>query len=163
MARMRSPSEPESPPAVISNAELRGLLRGCEGPDFVSRRDTAILRTFIDTGARLSEVAGLRLQNVNLDDMTLTVVRKGSRIRVLPIGAKSVKAIDRYLRVRWSNLPELWLGGKGPMTASGIAQMVLRSVGLGSGNVRHARRLGRDNSLSGGPPPLPGSARGGSL
>jgi site-specific recombinase XerC len=63
---------------------------------------------------------------VDLDDMTLTVVGKGSRVRVLPIGAKSVKAIDRYLRVRRSNLPELWLGGKGPMTASGIAQMIRR-------------------------------------
>lgn len=129
MARMRSPSVPESPPAVLSDAELRGLLRGCEGPDFVSRRDTAILRTFIDTGARLSEVAGLRLEDVSLDDMTLTVVGKGSRVRVLPIGAKSVKAIDRYLRVRplrENPQPWLWIGGKGPMTASGIAQMIRR-------------------------------------
>lgn len=139
MARMRSPSVPESPPAVLSDAELRGLLKACEGPEFVSRRDTAILRTFIDTGARLSEVAGLRLEDVDLDNMTLTVVGKGSRVRVLPIGAKSVKAIDRYLRVRRSasvnhDLQALWLGGKGPMTASGIAQMIRRrgrAAGIG--------------------------------
>jgi site-specific recombinase XerC len=126
MERMRSPRVPEDPPAVLSDAELRALLKACEGSDFIARRDTAIVRTFIDTGARLAEVANLRLENIDLDDMTLTVLGKGERLRVLPIGAKTVKAIDRYLRVRRSELPLLWLGGKGAMTASGIAQMLRR-------------------------------------
>jgi site-specific recombinase XerD len=126
MERMRSPSVPEAPPAVLTDAELKALLKTCEGPDFTSRRDTAILRVFIDTGARLSEIANLRMENVDLDDQTLTVVGKGSRVRVLPIGAKTIKAIDRYLRVRRSDLAELWIGGKGPMTPSGIAQMIRR-------------------------------------
>ena len=129
MARMRSPRVPEDPPAVLTDAELRALLRACEGSDFTARRDTAITRVFIETGARLAEVANLRIADVDLDDMTLTVLGKGERIRVLPIGAKIVKAIDRYLRVRRSDLPALWLGGKGPMTASGIAQMLRRRAG----------------------------------
>jgi site-specific recombinase XerD len=126
MARMRSPSVPEDPPAVLIDAELRALLKSCEGPDYIARRDTAILRVFIDTGARLSEVANLKMENVDLDDQTLTVIGKGERIRVLPIGAKTVKAIDRYLRVRRADAGELWIGGKGPMTPSGIAQMMRR-------------------------------------
>jgi site-specific recombinase XerD len=126
MARMRSPSVPEDPPAVLSDAELRALLKACEGSNSIARRDTAILRVFIDTGARLSEVANLMMENVDLDDQTLTVIGKGSRVRVLPIGAKTVKAIDRYLRVRRSDMPQLWIGGKGPMTPSGIAQMMRR-------------------------------------
>jgi site-specific recombinase XerD len=126
MERMRSPAVPEDPPAVLSDAELRALLKVCEGSDFAARRDMALFRTFIDTGARLSEIANLRMENVDLDDQTLTVVGKGSRVRVLPIGAKTVKAIDRYLRVRRSDLAELWIGGKGPMTPSGIAQMIRR-------------------------------------
>jgi site-specific recombinase XerD len=134
MERMRSPSVPEAPPAVLTGAELKALLKTCQGLDFTSRRDVAILRVFIDTGARLSEVTNLRMENVDLDDQTLTVTGKGSRVRVLPIGAKSVKAIDRYLRVRRSDAPELWVGPKGPMTPSGIAQMIRRragSAGLG--------------------------------
>jgi site-specific recombinase XerD len=126
MERMRSPTIPEDPPAVLTDAELRALLKACEGSDFAARRDTAILRTFIDTGARLSEIANLRMKNVDLDDQALTVVGKGDRVRVLPIGAKTVKAIDRYLRVRSSDLAELWIGGKGSMTPSGIAQMIRR-------------------------------------
>jgi site-specific recombinase XerD len=126
MARMRSPSVPEDPPDVLTDPELRSLLGACEGTGATERRDTAILRIFIDTGARLAEVANLQMADVDLDDQTLTVTGKGSRVRVLPIGAKSVKAIDRYLRVRRSDLPELWIGAKGPMTPSGIAQMIRR-------------------------------------
>jgi site-specific recombinase XerD len=130
MARMRLPSVPEEPPEVLSDAELRALLKACEGQDFVDRRDSAIVRVFVDTGARLAEMAHLKLDDVNLDDQTLTVTGKGSRVRVLPIGAKAVKAIDRYLRVRRTHrdhgLPELWLGRAGAMGTSGIAQMLRR-------------------------------------
>jgi site-specific recombinase XerC len=126
MERMRVPTVPEHPPAVLSDKDLRALLNVCEGSDFVSRRDVAIVRTFIDTGARLAEVAHLTVENVDLDDPTLTVIGKGARLRILPIGAKTVRAIDRYLRVRRSDLPDLWLGGRGAMTPSGIAQMIRR-------------------------------------
>lgn len=130
MARMRLPSVPEDPPAVLTDAELRALLKACEGQDFVARRDTAIIRVFIDTGSRLAEMAGLRLDDVDLDDQTLTVTGKGSRVRVLPIGAKAVKAIDRYLRVRGrsdsNGATSLWLGRAGALGVSGIAQMLRR-------------------------------------
>jgi site-specific recombinase XerC len=107
MERMRSPSIPEAPPAVLSDAELRALLMATEGSDFASRRDRALLLVFIDCGARLSEVANLRVEDVDLDIQTLTVIGKGSRVRVLPIGARTVKAIDRYLRARRSDAPAL--------------------------------------------------------
>jgi site-specific recombinase XerD len=86
MERMRSPSVPEGPPDVLTDTELRALLKACDGTGFTERRGAAILRVFIDTGARLSEVANLRMADVDLDDQTLTVVGKGSRVRVLPIG-----------------------------------------------------------------------------
>jgi site-specific recombinase XerC len=142
MERMRSPKVPEDPPAVLSDAELRALLKACEGSGFAERRDTAILRTFIDTGARLSEIANLRMADVDLDDMTLTVLGKGERVRVLPIGAKTVKAIDRYLRVRHSDDAALWIGGKGSMTPSGITQLLRRraaKAGIGHINPHQFR------------------------
>jgi integrase/recombinase XerC len=73
MSRMRSPSVPEDPPAVLSDAELGSLLKACEGSDFVARRDTAILRVFVDTGARLAEVADVKIADIDLDDQALTV------------------------------------------------------------------------------------------
>jgi site-specific recombinase XerD len=130
MERMRMPRVPEEPPRVLSDGEVKALLRACDGNDFTARRDAAILRVFIDTGARLSEVADLTLDLLDLDDQTLTVTGKGSRVRVLPIGAKTVRAIDRYLRARRAHPssaePWLWIGGKGRVTPSGIAQMLRR-------------------------------------
>jgi site-specific recombinase XerD len=134
MTRMRVPAVDEIPPAVLTDVELKALLKACSGGGFAERRDTAILLCFIDTGARLAEVANLTMDDVDLDDQILTVVGKGSRTRVLPIGAKAVQAIDRYLRVRHSAETWLWVGGKGRMTPSGIAQMIRRratTAGIG--------------------------------
>ena len=61
MARMRPPHVPDEPPPVLRDEELRRLLGTCErGTNFEDRRDAAIIRVFIDTGARRAEVAGLR-------------------------------------------------------------------------------------------------------
>jgi site-specific recombinase XerD len=50
MRNMKPPKVPESPPAVLGDDELRALLHACEGSGFDERRDTAIIRVFIDTG-----------------------------------------------------------------------------------------------------------------
>jgi integrase len=102
-------------------------LKACEGQDVDARRDAAMIRVFIDTGARLSEVANLRLEDVDLDARQLIVTGKGRRVRILPIGNRTLRAIDRYLRVRPEDAGEwLWLGRKGRMTPSGVRQMVQR-------------------------------------
>ena len=68
MARMKPPRLPEEPPPVLREAELRRLVAACErDKTFDGRRDEAILRVFIDTGARRGEVLGLTLDDVDLD------------------------------------------------------------------------------------------------
>jgi len=83
---------------------LRALLATCDG-SLEGRRDEAILRVFIDTGARLAEVTDLRLDSedegdVDLDGGVLRVTGKGRRQRLLAIGAKTTKAVDRCVRKR---------------------------------------------------------------
>ena len=67
MATMRPPHVPETPPNVYTDDEIRRLLAACEGRAFEDRRDTAIVRLFLDTGMRLAEAAGLRLPDVDLE------------------------------------------------------------------------------------------------
>jgi integrase len=80
---------------------------------------------------RVSEVAGLRVEDANLDQLTLLLVQtKGRAPRFVGIGNRTAKALDRYLRVRRAH-PEahtenLWLGSRGPMTPSGIRQLTRR-------------------------------------
>lgn len=138
MARMRKPKLPEYAPAILSDEQIGRLLDTCKGDTYADRRDTAILRTFLATGARLSEVANLRwtpdepgTNDVDLDAGIVRILMgKNRRERVSYLGAKAVKAIDRYERKRrqhaHSNLPWLWLGEKGRMTDSGIAQAIRR-------------------------------------
>ncbi len=132
MAKMRPPKTPEQPVPVLDDSQLQRMVQSCQGRDFESRRDLAMFFIFVDTGARLAEVAGLRIDDAGfaLDNGTLTVIGKGSRKRDLPIGRATIKALDRYLRERAhrpdAGSPRLWLGRKGHLTESGITQVVRR-------------------------------------
>ena len=63
MVHMKPPRIPENPPSVLREDELKALLSTCDkGQDLESLawRDAALIRVFIDTGGRLSEIANLR-------------------------------------------------------------------------------------------------------
>lgn len=98
MARMKPPRLPEAPPPVLRDVELRAVIAVCErDKSFFARRDEAIIRCFVDTGARRGEILGLTVDAVDLDGGTLRVTGKGSRTRLVSIGAMAVKALDRYM------------------------------------------------------------------
>jgi site-specific recombinase XerD len=154
LSRMRPPRIPEDPPGVLTRAEQGRLLAACEGSDFEARRDKAIVSVFLDTGARRAEVAGLRwtpdnelTNDVDLDGRAIRVIGKGRRERLVRIGHKTVKDLDRYLAARLrhpqANLASLWLGRRGALTDSGIGQMVQergRVAGLGDNFHPHQLR-----------------------
>ena len=125
IARMRKPKVPEHAPPILSDAELAAVLRACEGPSFDERRDAAMVRLLLSTGARLSEVANLRwtpevpeTNDVDLDAGVMRVMGKGRRERMAFLSPKAVKALDRYLRLRarhrFAALSWLWLGQGAP-------------------------------------------------
>lgn len=130
MATMRPPHVPETPPPVLREAELRKLLDACAGTDFEDRRDNAMIRLFLDSGMRRGELAGLKLEDVNLDEEAAVVLGKGRRPRSCPFGHKTGQALDRYLRARAKRPdaaePWLWLGKRGRLTETGVEQAVKR-------------------------------------
>jgi site-specific recombinase XerD len=132
MARMRPPIVPEQPVPVLTDVALRDLLAGCDGRDFVSRRDNAIIRLLVDTGGRRAEVGALTTDDVDLQSDVIHVLGKGRRSRAVPFGDRTGQALERYLRARAGDRmaprPELWLAekGRGPLTGNGIAQMLRR-------------------------------------
>lgn len=136
---MRPPQAPEQAADVLSVGQIRALLKVCESRDFVARRDAAIIRLFADTDMRLAELAGLTLDNLDLDSGTAALLGKDRRPRACPFGAKTAQALDRYLRVRDAEhgagaTKALWLSekGRGAMQSGGIAQMLKRR-GLAAG------------------------------
>jgi site-specific recombinase XerD len=139
MAGLRPPKVDDKVVPVFTEAELAALLATCKGGGFENRRDHAILSLFRDTGMRLSELAGLcydpedaQRRDIDLRTREGIVTGKGSRQRLVRFGHETARSIDRYLRERQKHAmarsPRLWLGirNRGPMTASGIYQMVAR-------------------------------------
>ena len=142
MARVEKPAVPEVVKPFFTEAEITALLRTCSGQDFESRRDTAIMRILIDTGVRVSGLAGLRFDvedgektDVFLQTRRLRVTVNGGDHWWVPIGRRTAAAIDRYLRSRArhprASSPWLWLGVRSGtrgehFTDTGIRQMLER-------------------------------------
>jgi integrase len=134
MDRVKAPKVIEQPVPVLSTDELRRLIAACNGKGFTERRDEAMIRLFLDTGMRLGEMRGMKVSDLDLDLMVAIVHGKGRRFRTVPFGDTTTAALDRYMRVRSRHplaaRPELWLGRKGPLLDSGVAQMLLRRCKL---------------------------------
>lgn len=139
MADIRPPEVPEKLVPILDEDAVRRLLASCTGPRFVDVRDLALMHVFADTGARRSEIAGAQVAGVNLRHRELEVLGKGRRPRIVPFGARTARALDRYLRARarqpMAELPALWLSERGqPLTGNGIYQLMRRRgrlAGLG--------------------------------
>jgi site-specific recombinase XerD len=130
MAKMGPPTLGEAPVPILDDDELRALLRACEGKGFDNRRDAAIIRLFLSSGIRLGEMAGLAVEDIKLDDCAAYVTGKGDRSRWISFGDRTAVALDRYERERRRHRqaarPALWIGTRGPLTDSGITQVLRR-------------------------------------
>lgn len=130
MAKMSPPHLAEKPVSIVEVDEMRKLMAVCDGRSFEDRRDKAILLLFYDTGIRLAELTGLTLDHIDFDQDTVHVTGKGARPRACAFGHETARVLDRYLRERRRHRlayrDEVWLGTKGPLTDSGVAQMLRR-------------------------------------
>jgi len=96
-SKMKIPKAPKKIIPVFSSEQLRQLLAAIDTASPIGWRDYAIILTLLDTGVRCSELTGLRLTDVNLESRLLKVWGKGSKERLVPIGAKVQKALWKYL------------------------------------------------------------------
>ncbi len=157
MARTRPPRVPEEPVPLVTGRRDPGAASACEGRSFIDRRDAALIRLLLDSGARRSEVAALTLDAVDLREKTATVLGKGRRRRIVAFGSRTASAIDRYLRERRLHRDaeryELWIGHRGPVTSDGIAQILERccaKAGLSRIGAHAFRHLFAHSMLSSG-------------
>jgi integrase len=133
MEHVAKPIVPETPVPVVTDEDLSKLLAACAGKDFMSVRDTALIRLLIATGGRRGELAALKVEDIDLTTDTVRVIGKGSRPRTLVLSSKAAQSLERWLRLRGRDkaskrTPMVWLAekGRGPMTPNGIAQMLER-------------------------------------
>ncbi len=100
-----SPKLWERLPKVLSPDMVDSLLNAPEGPvDRYYRRDRALLAVMYATGCRVSEVVGLKLQDVQLDESYCRCTGKGNKQRLVSLNPVAVDAIRRYLDVERGDL-----------------------------------------------------------
>ncbi|MFI5357382.1 MAG: site-specific tyrosine recombinase XerD [Opitutales bacterium] len=96
-ALLSSPKFSRRIPGTLTVDEVVRLLQAPSGGDAHALRDRALLELFYSSGLRVSELAGLMIQQVDLRQGYLRVFGKGSKERVVPVGAKACEAIAVWL------------------------------------------------------------------
>ena len=99
-ALIATPKREVRMPAHLSEQEMIALLAAPADDQPLGRRDHAILELFYASGLRLSELAGLDLDDVNLSAKMVRVLGKGGKQRLVPFNTSTASAIRAYLRDR---------------------------------------------------------------
>jgi len=89
-------------PAFLSEAEMEKLLDVPPTENALGLRDRAVLEFFYATGIRVSELVGIDLEDVNLDEKMVRVRGKGKKERLAPFGRKAAESLEAYLRLRYA-------------------------------------------------------------
>jgi len=132
-------------PELLSRAEIEALLAAPDPRSAAGRRDRAMLELLYATGLRVSELVSLELNDVDLEMRVLVARGKGSKERLVPVGAPAAEAIRAYLAgarerlLRRRRSKDLFVTPRGGrMTRQGFAKL------LG----RHARAAGLRRRVS---------------
>jgi integrase/recombinase XerC len=95
-----SPKKENKLPSYLSVDEIFRLLDLPDRKSLLGARDGAILELFYSTGIRISELTGVRMEDLHLAQRMVKVRGKGKKERLLPIGQKSVGALRDYIEFR---------------------------------------------------------------
>ncbi len=148
-ARLHNVRLPKKIVRVFTPEDLQRLLAACP-PTTAGLRDRAILITLLDTGLRVSELAQLTIDDLDLDAMRLRVLHaKGNKQRVAPFSDACRDELLRYLAIRGDDAGPLFCATDGhgtlrpctPLRPNGVKQL-LRRLGRATGLTKvHAHRF----------------------
>ncbi len=133
---LETPKKWRTLPHTLRPGQVEALLAAPEPGDPFYARDRAILEMLYATGMRVSELAGLRMQDVNLSVGYVRVFGKGGKERIIPIGSHAIDAVGEYTRGLRAVLTEsgpieaLFVSRTGnPMDRTNIWRLVSRFAG----------------------------------
>jgi len=100
-ARLKAPRPDQHLPRVLSRGQIDRILDGlaahAETGDPVAVRDLAIVELLYASAIRVSELAGLRVGDLDRSRLTVRVLGKGNKERIVPFGVPAARAIEAYL------------------------------------------------------------------
>lgn len=92
-----TPKAPRRLPNFLSVDDVFNLVQSPEGIGLLPVRDRAILELLYSSGLRVSEVAGLNIDDLNIKEGMVKVRGKGKKERIVPVGNKAIDALKSYL------------------------------------------------------------------
>jgi integrase/recombinase XerD len=95
-ADLHGPRKTQRLPRVLTRDEVARLLREPKGTEPLALRDRALLEVMYASGLRVSEVTGLELADIDLDEGMLCARGKGSKERLVPVGRQAIAALGVY-------------------------------------------------------------------
>jgi integrase/recombinase XerD len=136
---LSAPKLPRRLPGVLSRIEVDRLLSQPDSSTSRGQRDRAMLELLYATGLRVSELVGLKILNINLEAGFVRTVGKGSKERMVPVGAKALEALSDYLAhgrpalLKRRSSSFLFISSRGkPITRQGFWKIIKR-YGLKAG------------------------------
>jgi integrase/recombinase XerC len=92
-------------------------------------RDRAVLETLYSTGIRASELVGINQDDIDRHDRLIRIRGKGRKERIVPVGTRSLEAIDAYLKQnsRHGDLPAIFTGPSGKRLTARTVQRILEN------------------------------------
>jgi len=141
-ALVESPKLPRSLPKALSEAEVEALLAAPDVDQPAGLRDKAMIELLYATGLRVSELVGLRAEQVNLRQGAVIVRGKGGKERLVPLGDEAQAWLTRYLEqgrpalVRGKAGPSLFLSVRGAPISRQAFWTALKAHALHAGVAR---------------------------
>ncbi len=133
-SEVRTPKQARPLPRVLTKDDADALMECPEGTTERSKRDRAILETLYSTGARVSELVSMNMDDLNSRDGLVKLQGKGRKERIVPIGAVAVQALREYFQAAQSSVlspqhrgaavPVFRNGRGGRLTARSVARIV---------------------------------------
>jgi len=111
-ALIESPKLGRGLPKALSEQQVSGLLEAPPVDTPLGLRDRTMLELMYASGLRVSELVGLELASVNLNQGVVRIMGKGSKERLVPLGEEAMSWLQRYLR---EARPELMGGHSSPL------------------------------------------------
>ena len=127
---INSPKLPKRLPKVLNILEIEKIIK-----QNLNEKDYAIVELLYSAGVRVSELTELELKNIDLAQKVIKVFGKGSKERIIPIGAKCVQSIKNYLKKRelialkYNSKPYLFLEENGKKTTRQKVYKIIHELG----------------------------------
>jgi len=142
VADMSAPKPAKVVIRPFTEQELRRIFRALAGTEH-PHRNRAVVGLLFDPGLRLSEAVGLKMADVNLDERSITVLGKGAKQRLLPLGSWTAKLLLLYMTKERLDIGGqfLFIEADGRPLTSHCIQQVLRRLSQRLGIHVHAHRF----------------------